>query len=158
MNYDANVDTLVSYYNKYRTVIVNNLSKNGDVIKYKGNTPTTEDEKMTPMLEDLILLNVLNGIDTRLPGYVKTHYNHKMRHDDKLMDLKSDILVNTNAFLEQINNEEQNNSFKAAALGAFKQQTCARQNKNSFASRNKFELESRLIGVEVLRLIEDFRC
>ena len=144
VKYDANVDTPVSYYNKYRTIIVNNLSKNGDVIKYKGNIRTTEDEKMTPMLEDLILLNVLNGIDARLPGYVKTHYNHKMRHDDKLMDLMSDILVTTNAFLEQTNNEEQNNSFKAAALGAFKQQTYARQNKNSFASRSKFEAKKKM--------------
>ena len=101
MKFDANVDTPVSYYNKYRTVIVNNLSKTGDIIKYKGNNAITEDERMTPMLQDLILLNVLQGIDSRLPGFIKMHYNHKMKHDDKLMDLKSDILVNTNAFLEQ---------------------------------------------------------
>ena len=82
----------------------------------------TEDEKMTPMLEDVILLNVLREIDGRLPAYVKNHYNHRMQHDDKLMDLKTDILVNTPAFLEKIVNEEQNNSFKAAAFGAFKQQ------------------------------------
>ena len=137
VKFDANVDTPVSYYNKYRTVIVNNLSKTGDIIKYKGNNAITEDERMTPMLEDLILLNVLQGIDSRLPGFIKMHYNHKMKHDDKLMDLKSDILVNTNAFLEQINCEEQNNSLKAAALGAFRQQANSKFNRRRQAIQRR---------------------
>ena len=137
VKFDPSNDTPVSFYNKYRTVIVNNLSKNGDIIKYKGANPMTEDEKMTPMLEDVILLNVLREIDGRLPAYVKNHYNHRMQHDDKLMDLKTDILVNTPAFLEKIVNEEQNNSFKAAAFGAFKQQSMSKFKKKSQFMQNK---------------------
>ena len=121
VKYDPNNDTPVSFYNKYRTVIVNNLSKTGDIIKYKSNNPIEADERMTPMLEDVILLNVLREIDARLPGYIKTHYNHRMQHDDKLMDLKSDILVNVSTFLEKINHEEENCSIQAATLSAFKQ-------------------------------------
>ena len=49
---------MVSFYNQYRTVIINNLGKSGDVIKYKNNLQLTEDEKTTPMLEDIILLDV----------------------------------------------------------------------------------------------------
>ena len=75
------------------------------------------------MLEDLILLNVLREIDPRLPGFIKAHYNHKMQRDDKLMDLKSDMLVNVPSFIEQINGDEQNNSIKStASLNTFKQQ------------------------------------
>ena len=48
--FDQNVDTPVSFYNKYRTIIVNNLAKVGEVIKYKNEGPLAEDEKMTCLL------------------------------------------------------------------------------------------------------------
>ena len=70
------------------SVISNNLAKNGDVIKYKGNEALTQDEKMTPMLEDIILLDVIREIDGRLPAFVKTHYNHKMKKDERLMETR----------------------------------------------------------------------
>ena len=93
---DAKFDhdkTPVSFYNQYRTIITNNLGKTGDTIKYKENLALVEDEKMTPMLEDLILLNVIREIDSRLPAFVKTHYNHKMKQEERLMDFKTDILI-----------------------------------------------------------------
>ena len=40
----------------------NNLAKRGDVIKYKDNEELAQDEKMSPMLEDIILLNVISEI------------------------------------------------------------------------------------------------
>ena len=137
VKYDPNNDTPVSFYNKYRTVIVNNLSKTGDIIKYKSNNPIEVDERMTPMLEDVILLNVLREIDARLPGYIKTHYNHRMQHDDKLMDLKSDILVNVSTFLEKINHEEENCSIQAATLSAFKQPRNTKTFKKTFMNQNR---------------------
>ena len=84
------------------------MSKAGETIKYKGNQVLTEDEKMSPMLEDLILLNVLREIDPRLPAFVKVHYNHKMQSTDKIMDMKSDMMVNIGSFLQQLDSEEQN--------------------------------------------------
>ena len=123
VKYDQDKATPVSFYNRYRTVIINNLAKRGDVIKYKGQAAITEDERISPMLEDLILLNVLREIDPRLPGFIKAHYNHKMQRDDMLMDFKSDMLVNVPSFIEQINGDEQNNSIKStASLNTFKQQ------------------------------------
>ena len=94
VKFDAAKDTPISFYNKYRTIIVNNLSKAGEIIKYKNEQPLARDEKMTPMLEDMILLNVLREIDYRLPNFIRNHYNHKMQHDDKLLDFKSDMLTN----------------------------------------------------------------
>ena len=124
IKYDGSKMTPISFYNQYRTLIVNNLGKNGDIIKYKNNEALAGDEKMTPMLEDVLLLNVIHEIDPRLPAFIKTHYNHKMRRDDRLMDFKADIMVNINSFLEQLNSVEQVNSFKedaSASLHAFKQ-------------------------------------
>ena len=48
----------VSFYNQYRTLISNNLAKSGDTIKYRDNLVLTEDKKITPMLEDIVLMNV----------------------------------------------------------------------------------------------------
>ena len=137
VKYDATIATPISFYNEYRTVIVNNLAKRGDVIKYKNNLELEADEKMSPMVEDLILLNVLREIDPRLPAYVKLHYNHKMRPEDKLMDFKSDMLINVSTFLEHLNSDEQNQSIKVASLNTFKQQRPFRRNKQTFNKQNK---------------------
>ena len=96
--YDPDKTTPMSFYNQYRTVICNNLGKTGDTIKYKDNVQLQTDEKMTPMLEDIVLLNAVERIDKRLPAFLKTHYNHKIRQDDRLMDFKSDIMVRHQTF------------------------------------------------------------
>ena len=113
--------TPIAFYNQYRTIVVNNLGKQNDTIKYKNDFVLTEDEKMTPMLEDIILLNVIHEIDPRLPAFIKTHYNHKMKQDDRLMDFKSDIMVNITNFLEQLDVNDQNSIKELPAFGAFKQ-------------------------------------
>ena len=135
VKYDPSSTTPVAFYNQYRTVISNNLAKNGDVIKYKGNEALTQDEKMTPMLEDIILLDVIREIDGRLPAFVKTHYNHKMKRDERLMDFKSDILVNIPAFLEQLESTENNQIKETASLHAFRPQQVTRSNFNKKASK-----------------------
>ena len=63
---------------------------------------------MTPMLEDIVLMNILNLIDSRLPAFIRSHYNHKMKTEEKLMDFKADILVSVPQFMETIENNEQN--------------------------------------------------
>ena len=126
LKYDSQSMTPVSFYNQYRTLISNNLAKTGDTIKYRDNLQLTEDEKMTPMLEDLVMMNVLSLIDSRLPAFIRSHYNHKMKDDEKLMDFKADILVNIPNFLETIEVNEQNCSIKGGDhcnLNAFKQKT-----------------------------------
>ena len=90
--YDAAKCTPIAFYNQYRTLISNNLSRTNDTIKYKNET-LRADEKMTPMVADLVLLNVIREIDPRLPAYIKMHYTHKMSKTDRLMDFKSDIVL-----------------------------------------------------------------
>ena len=119
--YDA-TKTPIAFYNLYRTVIANNLGKAGDIIKYKNNEALAQDEKFSPMLEDIILLDVIKEIDPRLPSFIKSHYFHKMKKDERLMDFKTDILLNIPHFIEQINN-----SADSSSLNAFKGQYQQRQ-------------------------------
>ena len=64
------------------------------------------DEKMMPMLEGIVLLNVIREIETRLHTFVKQHYNHKMKDKDRFMDFKTDLLIDIPKFLEEIDNNE----------------------------------------------------
>ena len=49
-----------------------------------------------------MLLNVIKEIDACLPTFVKTFYFHKMKKEERLMDFKTDILLNIPHFLEQL--------------------------------------------------------
>ena len=106
LKYDEDKMTPMSFYNQYRNIICNNLGKTGEVLKYKNNEILQNDERMTPMLEDIILLNAVGLIDQRLPAYLKIHYNHKMRQDDRLMDFKTDIMINVPKFIEKLDSEQ----------------------------------------------------
>ena len=117
--YDPETHTPVAFYNEYRTIIVNNLARSGDIIKYKNRENLTDDEKMSPMIEDLVLLNVIKEIDSRLPAYIKQFYTHKMKDDEHLMDFKADILFNIPTFIKNIESNELNDN-TGAALNVFK--------------------------------------
>ena len=112
--YDASKHTPIAYYNEYRTLICNNLSRTNDTIKYKKET-LQSDEKMTPMVEDMVLLNVIREIDIRLPAHIRKHYTHKMSETDRLMDFKTDIMTNIDRFLQELDREEQLSSIRAGA-------------------------------------------
>jgi len=125
MKYEATNQTPIAFYNQYRTMITSNLARANDVIKYKNNTVMTEDEKMSPMLEDMVLLNVVREIDPRLPAFIRTFYTHKMSKTDKLMDFKNDIFNNIPKFLIDLDKDEQLASLSSAnthpSLSAIKQ-------------------------------------
>ena len=135
VKYDPSSTTPVAFYNQYRTMVSNNLAKSGDVIKYKNNEPLTADEKMTPMLEDIILLDVIKEIDPRLPQFVKSHYNHKMKKEERLMDFKADILVSIPSFLEQIESLDNNQIKEDIALKAFRSSQFSRFNNKKKTSK-----------------------
>ena len=123
--YDSNKTNPIAFYNSYRTIISNNLAKTGDTIKYKNNEVLANDEKFSPMLEDIILLDVIKEIDIRLPAFIKSHYFHKMKRDEHLMDFKTDILINVPHFLELLDNSE------TSSLNAFKPTQYSRQSRKA---------------------------
>ena len=54
-----------------------------------------------PLFEDVILMNVLQLIDPRLPKFVRKYYQLKMG-DRRLMDIKTDIFNNIKEFLSEM--------------------------------------------------------
>ena len=120
MKYDATKLTPIAFYNQYRNMITNNLSRKNDIIKYKGDHRLLADERMSPMIEDMVLLSVINMIDPRLPAHVRSHYSLKMSKTEKLMDFKGDIMTNIPKFLQEMDKEEQLGSIKDSQLNWIK--------------------------------------
>ena len=97
--------TPVGFYNSYRSMILGNLAKRGDEIKWKKTT-LESDEKLSPSHEDLILLNVLTLLHPKLPAYVKEQYGHKMGTTMRLMDFKTEILTKAKQYIAEIENPQ----------------------------------------------------
>ena len=114
--------SIMGFYNKYRNLIIANLKKRGDEIRWRKER-LARDEKLSPTFEDLILVNVLSLIDARLPLHVRDHYHHHIGRDKTLMDYESDILVKGPIFLMELDNKAQNNAIRAETeqhLGAMR--------------------------------------
>ena len=73
LQYDPETKTPAGFYNEYRTVILNNVGRTGEIIHWNGNNALNAYEAVGPLFEDVILMNVLNLIDPRLPKFVRKH-------------------------------------------------------------------------------------
>ena len=93
LKYHPDTHTPSGFYNQYRSVLLNNVARRNDIIRWNDNHQMDGDEQIGPLFEDHILLTVLNLIDSRLPAHVKNYYQLKME-DKRLMDVKTDIFVN----------------------------------------------------------------
>ena len=132
--------SVMGFYNEYRNLIIANLKKRGDKIRWQNDT-LARDEKLSPTFEDLILVNVLTLIDARLPVHVREHYHHHIGRDRTLMDFKSDILVQIPVFLSELDNKAQNNAIRAETeehLGAMRFTPQNRGRQNSYRGRSNF--------------------
>jgi hypothetical protein len=90
------------FYNQYRNLVIANLKKKGDIIMWQNNKVLTEDEQLSPTFEEMILVNVLGLIDTRLPEHILDHYDHLMGGIQSMMDYKTDILAKLPIFLMEM--------------------------------------------------------
>ena len=115
LKYDPETKTPAGFYNEYRTVILNNVGRAGEVIQWNNNNALDADEVVGPLFEDVILMNVLTLIDPRLPRFVKKHYQLKM-DDRRLTDIKNDIFINLKQFLTEMEAEEQLASLRLNAI------------------------------------------
>ena len=137
LKYDGESMTPSGFYQMYRQLVMAYTAKRDDVIKWSGETMPS-DEKLSPTLEDMILLIVLGLIDPRLPGYVKSHYALKMENS-RLMDFKTDIFTNIHKFIDQIDTMEQFGAFKVQSpnLSAFNKYKQNRGAANSYQKSSK---------------------
>ena len=123
LQYDETIVTPIAFYNQYRIMArVTNIfaRRRVNVIKH-NNLRLQKDEKM--MLEDLVLLNIIKEIDTRLPAFVRSHYTIKISKTNKLMDLKNDTMNNIPTILKDLEKEENLNFIKgkiSLSLGLFR--------------------------------------
>ena len=138
LNYNDSTMTPTGFYNQYRMIIMNNLAKTGDVIRYKSATLLTANEIMGPTFKDIILLQVINLIDTRLPQHIRNVYSHKIDQNLRLMDFKSDILVNIPKFRREIEEREQLSAMRTDThLSALKTWRGGRGTWNNTAARSR---------------------
>jgi len=111
LKYDESKMQPMGFYNQYRTIIQNNLAQAGDTIEYKNKVMASK-ETLGPTSEDLIFLQVLGLIDARLPQHIRQAYAHKLGKNKRLMDFKTDILVNIKKFQTDLDEKAQLSAFK----------------------------------------------
>jgi len=93
--------SIVDFYYKYRNVVMACLRKKGDIILWQNKMVLAEDEQLSPTFEELILVNVLGLIDTRLLAFVRDKYQ-RLGYTKCLMDYQTDILMNVHTFIEEL--------------------------------------------------------
>ena len=106
LEYNPETKTPAGFYNEYRTVILNNVGRRAEVIHWNQDIALDADETIEPLFEDVILMNVLQLIDTRLPNFVRKYYQLKLG-DRRLMDIKTDIFNNIKEFQSEMEAAEQ---------------------------------------------------
>ena len=120
LKFDKSTMKPIGFYNQYRSLVMNNMARKDDPIKYRGKAQPSN-ETIGPCFEDIIFINVLTCIDARLPGHIRSAYAHKLDKNMRLIDFKADILVNIPKFLEEMEEKEQLSALKVetASLAAF---------------------------------------
>ena len=102
-----------TFYKQYRASFIDNLRKNGDIVKFKNDLVLTEDEKLSPSFENAIILWSLEKIDPRLPLKVKKNYGHQMTGNVTLKDIQPVIFENITLMLEELDQLETTKAFAA---------------------------------------------
>ena len=105
-----------TFYKQYRASFLDNLRKQGDVVKYRNDFVLTEDEKLSPSFENAIILWSLEKIDPRLPAKVKKSYGHQMHGDVTLKDIQPVVFDNISLMLEELDQIQTVKSFSAEIL------------------------------------------
>ena len=106
LEYNTETKTPAGFYNEYRTVILNNIGRRAEVIHWNQNIALAADETIEPLFEDVILMNVLQLIDPRLPKFVRKYYQLELG-DRRLMDIKTNIFNNIKEFQSEMEAAEQ---------------------------------------------------
>ena len=103
-----------AFYKRLRGHFSDNLRKAGERVKSKNNEQLTEDEKLSPTLENTIVYMALKDIDSRLPAYIEQIFGHRMDRDTTLYDLQAEIFQSLPKLLADIEAKEANLGYVAA--------------------------------------------
>ena len=127
-----------TFYKQFRASFLDNLRRQGDIVKYKNNFVLPEDEKLSPSFENAIVLWSLDKIDPRLPAKVKKNYGHQMTGDTTLKDIQPVIFENIDHMIDELENAQTTKMFAAQSLeDSTDLNSINFQNRNSSATRAK---------------------
>ena len=87
LKFDSSTMKPIGFYNNYRTIIMNNLAKEGDVIGYKGPHHRQPKEIIGPTFEDFIFLEVLR-LRQQAPSLHQADLRSQARSDKKTHGLQ----------------------------------------------------------------------
>ena len=105
-----------TFYKQYRASFIDNLRKQGDIVKYRNDFVLTEDEKLSPSFENAIILWSLEKIDPRLPAKVKKNYGHQMTGNVTLKDIQPVVFENISDMIEELDQTQTAKAFSVQTL------------------------------------------
>lgn len=104
------------FYNDLRACYKSNLRKTGDKLMFKGGAILTEDEKISPTTECLLIYMALERIDSRLPNEIDRIFGHRMDDNITLIDLQTEIFTYIPRALTSLDRDEQQAELNAQCL------------------------------------------
>ena len=101
----ATMSDYYKFYTDLRSCFKSNLMKSGDYVKYKKTT-LSEDEKISPTTECLLITIALERIDPRLPSEIDRIFGHRLDDTTTLMDIHTEIFSYVPRALSSLDREE----------------------------------------------------
>ena len=101
-------DSHANFFIELHQAFADSLRKSGERIRFWNNRVLTEDERMSPTLENTVVMLWLERIDARLPAKVQEIFGHQMTGDVSLRDLQSQIATRILAILRDMDELEAN--------------------------------------------------
>ena len=94
------------FYTDLRSCFKSNLMKAGDTVKSKNNQVLSQDEKISPTTECLLVYMAMERIDPRLPSEIDRIFGHRMDDKTTLFDLQTEIFSFIPKALEEMDRKE----------------------------------------------------
>ena len=126
-----------TFYKQYRAAFLDNLRKQGDIVKFKDNLVLNEDEKLSPSFENAIILWSLEKIDPRLPQKVKRDYGHQMTGNITLKDIQPVIFENINTMIDDLDQNMVSKAFASQTLDEGFSLNAINTGRNSFRGKTR---------------------
>ena len=112
----ASGETPTIFYKRLRSFFSDNLRKIADIQRSKNDVALTENEKISPTLENTIVFMALREIDPRLPAHVEKLYGHQMDRHTTLFDKQPDIFQALPKLLIDLDKEASLGSVTASTM------------------------------------------
>ncbi|ESP05415.1 hypothetical protein LOTGIDRAFT_152266 [Lottia gigantea] len=108
-------------YQRLMSFIEDNLLSQNGHISHHGIVPS-EDEELTPSLENMVVLTWIRLIHPDLPQLVKQHYGTELR-STTLASLKPEISLALDSLLDEVNSAVESKVFRTVTRDLLRQNT-----------------------------------